>query len=349
MPIIQSISRFVQTLQIPITTASCINRQKKFFRKNVDPQLADAKKNHDGSPDENDLKKISDHYGLIVPAILGEAICALRGEPMTKKERLVLSNLAAMSALADDFFDEQILSEQGLKDFIEKPQEFTGKTSSQKLFLHFYNTALANAPQPTQIKEQFYKLFFALQLSKQQDGPGLSYEVIKDITMRKGGELMMFYRTAFKHPFKHGEEKMLYSFGGLIQISNDILDVYEDHKNGVSTVVTTAIKTQELRFHYAALLQIAKEAAFRSGYPKKNARKFLGIIFFGIFSRSHVCLDRLKKIEKRTYGNFDLKSYSRKDLTCDMSTVGNKLKALRYYFKLSRRPFSPKSAITARH
>ena len=56
MPIIQSISMFVQKVQIPFTAASCIHRQKKFIRKNIDPQLADAKKKNDGSLDENDLQ-----------------------------------------------------------------------------------------------------------------------------------------------------------------------------------------------------------------------------------------------------------------------------------------------------
>lgn len=347
MPIIQSISRFIKTIQIPFTTASCINRQKKFISKNIAPQLAEAKKKHDGNPDDIDLKKISDRYGLIVPAVFGEAICALRGEPMTKKERLAITCQAAMMVLAEHFFDNQIISEQRLKDLIEKPGQFTAKTESERLFLNFYKTALATAPQPTQMQEQLYKLFYALQFSKQQYGLDLSYEIIKDFTMRKGGALMLFYRTAFTHPFKNGEEKMLYSFGGLMQLSNDFFDVYEDHKNGVSTLVTTAIKTEELHFHYAALLQIAKEAAFRSGYPKKSVRKFLGIIFRGIFSRSYVCPERLKKIEKRTNGNFDLKSYSRKDLTCDMSTVGNKLKSFRYYMKLSRRPVAVKPFASA--
>ena len=337
MPIIKSISMFVQKVQIPFTAASCINRQKNFFGKNIDPQLADAKKKNDGSLDENDLKKISGHYGLIVPGILGEAFCALRGEPMTKKERLAITSQAAMMVLAENFFDKQILSEQGLKDFIEKPQEFNGNTCCQKLFLNFYKTALANAPQPTQMQEQLYNLFYARQFAKQQHGPGLSYEVIKDISMRKGGELMMFYRRAFKHPFKNGEEKMLYSFGGLIQLSNDIFDVYEDHKNGVSTLVTTAMKTEELRFYYAALLQIAKEAAFRSGYPKKNVREFMGIIFMGIFNKGYVCLDRFKKMEIRSRNIFDVKAYSRIDLCFDMNTWSNKLKSLRYYMKLSRR------------
>ena len=336
MPIIQSITRFLQTVQIPFTTVSNINRQKKFIRKNITPQLTEAQKMVDGSLDNNDLKKITGYYGLAVPAILGEAFCALRGESMTDKERLASTCQGAMTGLGDDFFDKHRLSEQGVKDFIEKPELFTGNTASEKLFLNFYKTALANAPQPTQMQEQIYKVFYAQLLSKQQDKPGLSYEVIKDITIRKGAESLLYYRTAFKHPLKNGEQKMLYSLGGLMQLSNDIFDVHKDYQSGVSTLVTTATGIKELRFHYSALLKTGVDAAYKSGYPKKNVSRFLSLLNIGIFSRCYVCLDQLQRIEKKSGNVFDLKAYSRRDLICDMDTVGNKLKSLRYLIKISK-------------
>ena len=336
MPIIQSITRFLQTVQIPFTTVSNINRQKKIIRKNITPQLTEAQKMVDGSLDNNDLKKITGYYGLAVPAILGEAFCALRGESMTDKERLASTCQGAMTGLGDDFFDKHRLSEQGVKDFIEKPELFTGNTASEKLFLNFYKTALANAPQPTQMQEQIYKVFYAQLLSKQQDKPGLSYEVIKDITIRKGAESLLYYRTAFKHPLKNGEQKMLYSLGGLMQLSNDIFDVHKDYQSGVSTLVTTATGIKELRFHYSALLKTGVDAAYKSGYPKKNVSRFLSLLNIGIFSRCYVCLDQLQRIEKKSGNVFDLNAYSRKDLICDMDTVGNKLKSLRYLIKISK-------------
>lgn len=337
MPIIQNISKFLQTLQIPFTTVSNISYQKKFIKKNISPLLEDAEKLNDRSFDENDRKKITGYYGLAVPAVLGEAFCVLHGEEMTKKERLAGTCQGAMTGLGDDFFDRQRLSEQGVKEFIETPEHFTGNTASEKLFLHFYKTALANAPATKPMQEQLYNVFYAQLLSKQQDEPGLSFEVIKDITIRKGAESLLYYRTAFQHPLRNGEEKMLYCLGGLMQFSNDIFDVYKDYKNGVSTLVTTTIKIKDLRLQYSALLKLGYEAAFKSGYSKSNIRKFLGLLNIGIFSRCYVCLDQLQKNEKKSGGIFKLNEYSRKDLICDMDTIGNKLKSVGYHFKLSRR------------
>ena len=333
MPIIQNITRFLQKVQIPFTIVANVSRQKNFIKKNITLQLTGAQNIADGSLDEKDFKKITGYYGLAVPAVLGEAFCALRGEPMTDKERMASTCQGAMTGLGDDFFDRQRLSEQGVKDFIERPEMFNGNSASEKLFLNFYKTALSNAPQPSLMQQQIYKVFYAQLLSKQQDAPGLSYEVMKDITILKGAESLLYYRTAFEHPLKNGEQKMLYCLGGLMQLSNDIFDVYKDWQSGVSTLVTTATKIKALRFYYTALLQVGTRAAFRSGYKKKNVRKFLGIINLGIFSRCYVCLDQLEGLEKKSGGIFDLKTYSRKNLICDMDTAGNKWKSLGYLFK----------------
>lgn len=334
MPIIQSISRFLQKIQVPFNTVSYIGRQQKFLKKHIAPKIAAAQQMADGSLDEQDIKKINGYYGLAVPAILGEAFCVLRGQAMTDKERLCSSCQGAMTGLGDDFFDRQRLSEQGVKDFIERPEQFSGSSASEKLFLDLYKTALANAPQATQMQEQLYQVFYAQLLSRQQDVPGLSYEVIKDITIRKGAESLLYYRTAFEHPLKTSEQNMLYSLGGLMQLSNDIFDVYKDLQAGVSTMVSTATSIRQLRFHYSALLEISTAMAYRTGYPKENTRKFLGVLYMGIFSRCYVCLDQLERLEKRSGGIFDPKAYSRKDLVCDMDTLGNKLRSARYMMKL---------------
>ncbi len=337
MPIIQSISAFLQNLQAPFTTISNINRQKHFIKKNINPLISEAKQLADNSLGENDLKKISGYYGLAVPAVLGEAFCALRGESMSDKERLASTCQGAMTGLGDDFFDKQRLSDQGVKDFIEKPEMFTGNTGSEKLFLNFYKTALTNAPQPAAMQQQIFKVFHAQLLSKQQDSPGLSYEIIKDISIRKGAESLLYYRTAFDHPLRNGEEKMLYALGGLMQISNDIFDVYKDREAGVQTLVTTAHSIKELRIYYAAVLKVGKQAVLRAGYPKANTRKFLGLLSIGIFSRCFVCLDQLEKNQKRSKGVFELNAYSRKDLICDMDTIGNKLGSLRYHLRIMKK------------
>ena len=332
----KSSSRIKNSLRTPgllSAMISNINRQKKFIRKKIDPVIAEAAVINDGSLDEADLKKIRGYYGLAVPAVLGEAFCVLRGKNMTAAERLSSTSQGAMTGLGDDFFDRQRLSDAGVKALVENPGEQSGNTASEKLFLHFYTRALSLAPDPAAMKQQLLKVFHAQLMSKQQKKGGLNYEVIKDITLRKGAESVLFYRTAFGHPMGKGEEKALYALGGLMQLSNDIFDVYPDLQDNVDTLVTTAKYIHELRAFYLALLQIGQTAAYRSGYPAANVKRFLEILTIGIFSRCLVCLDQLEKNEKRSGREFKPHLYKRKDLVCDMDTAINKWRSVRYHIK----------------
>src|SRR5436190_5404165 len=125
-------------LRLPATLYSLLHNisiQKKFLQKNIYPRLDAARAINDGSLDEEDFKKITHYYGLAVPAILGEAICLLRGHKMTERERMALTCQGAMTGLFDDFFDKRGKSDETVKTLIEKPQELTGNNESEKIFL----------------------------------------------------------------------------------------------------------------------------------------------------------------------------------------------------------------------
>ena len=120
-----------------------IKRQQQFITETLGPELEAAKKNSDNTLDETDFKKITKYYGLAVPAILGEALCVLRGYPMTLQERLACTYQGASTGLFDDFFDKHDMPDERLKDFIKTPEKLVGKNSSEKLFLHFYRKSFS--------------------------------------------------------------------------------------------------------------------------------------------------------------------------------------------------------------
>lgn len=314
-----------------------LKRQKKYIRKNIVPFLDEAKAVNDGSIDHEDIKKITGYYGLAVPAVIGEAICVLRHKKMTSTERMVSTCQGAMTGLGDDFFDKQRLSETELKNFIESPDISSGKTELEKIALHFYISALNNSARPLFMKNQVIKVFQSQLLSKKQTKPGLSIQEIKEISFQKGGQSLLFYRTAFDHPLKKGEDDVLYVLGSLMQLSNDIFDVYKDLQNGIHTLVTTTTNIKVLREIYGEILQTGIQATLQLGYNKKDIRKFLQILSMAIFSRCYVCLDQLEGNEKKSDNIFRPHLYTRKDLVCDMDTTANKLKSIKYHMWITQK------------
>ena len=308
-----------------------LNRQKQFLHQHIQPVLDSAMEKNDGSLEAGDIKKITGYYGLAVPAILGEAFCALRGNEMIFKERMASTCQGAMTGLFDDFFDKQLLTDAALKAFIDHPEQFNGNTSNEKLFLFFYKTAIDNCNDVGLMKEHLYKVYHAQVDSKKQGMPGLTGEEIKEITIRKGGASVLFYRTVFTNRMNSEEEKMLFQLGGLMQLSNDIFDLYKDQQAAIQTLVTTTKDIKEIRNLFTELLQQGYAAAYAAGYSKENTRKFIDIVSLGIFSRCFVCLDQLEEKQKSSNNIFSPSLYTRKDMICDMDTVSNKWRSLVYH------------------
>ncbi len=337
MSILNNIKLFWQSVNIIFAILKYLKNQKKFIEENINPIVDKAIAVDDGSIDHEDIKKITKYYGLAVPAILGEAICVLRHKEMTLTERLVSSCQGAVTGLGDDFFDKKRLSEEALKSLIEYPELNSGNTELEKMALNFYKIALNNNAHPDMMKSQILKVFQTQLHSKKQTNPELSPNEIKAITFQKGGQSLLFYRTAFDNPMKKGEANMLYGLGGLMQLSNDIFDVYKDHQNGIYTLVTTTSKIKPLRDLYDEALNSGIQYAFQLEYNKKDIRKFLQILSIAIFSRCYVCLDQLESKELKTDNIFRPDLYTRKDLVCDMDTRKNKLKSLKYHMWITQR------------
>lgn len=310
-----------------------IKEQKQFIRETITPQLEAAGKEPDGSMDDRDFKKITGYYGLAVPAVLGHAFCALRGRPMTYLERNASTCQGVITGLGDDFFDKRMVSNEALRMMIDQPQLFDGGDAYEKLSLQYLKTALSSVPDPKKMQEQLGKVYQAQVRSRSQSVPGLSYEEILDITIQKGAESLLFYRTAFSHPMDIREEKALYCLGGLMQLSNDIFDVYEDQQQGINTLLTTAKNIGPIRTLFLSLMQMGYQAAKRTRYPRRNVKHFIDIISIAIFSRCLVCLDQLESKEKQSNNVFAPDRYKRKDLVCDMDTVMNKWRSVRYHIK----------------
>jgi hypothetical protein len=332
-----AIKNSVQIPQLIFGLYKKISTQKKYLQQNILPLLNAAKQSNDGSLDESDFKKITHYYGLAVPAILGEAFCALHGKRMTDKQRTASTYQGAKTGLFDDFFDKQNLSEQALKNFIENPITITGNTSNEKLFLNFYNEALSNCPSKNGMLTQLYKVYDAQVESKQQATEGLSQQQIQHITIKKGGESLLFYRTAFEFELTNAEHIMLFKLGGVMQLANDIFDVYKDCKSGIYTLMTTAKKVSDVRQLFIELLNEAQAAAYATHLLTKNVHRFLQIISMGIFSRVFVCLNHLEKAEQTSNGIFTPEAYTRSQLICDMDKVGTVLQSIKYHIKYCRK------------
>lgn len=307
--------------------------QRDFLNEHIVGQLEKAKQENDGSLDANDFKKIMTYYGLAIPAILGESIALLRGQPMTERERFALTYLGAVTGLFDDFFDKQYLAEEKIRALAERPGDLKPQSSNEKLFLDFYNKALLYVHDRELLSVYVRKVYDAQIESKKQATPGLSKEEILRITIHKGAVSVLFYRAAMAHPFLPGEEDALYKMGGLMQFGNDIFDVYKDRNSNTQTLLTITRKIDDVRLMFTTVMEEGYGAIARLGYAETDKKKYFRMFSICLCSRCYVCLDQLESKEAKTGNQFIPAEYSRQELVCDMEKKSNLWRSLKYHIR----------------
>lgn len=313
-------------------------KQKKYIRRTLEAELIPFRKDNDGSLTPADFKKITNYYALGVPGILGEAFCVLRGKEMRERERTCLTFLGGMSGLLDDLFDNPDKKEAHLEKFILQPEKLFPENKYEELLLHFFKKGLQYSVQPAALKQQAMNVFNAQQESIKQNLSRPTSEEIKRLTDQKGGTSFIFYRLCLDQPLLSSEEKLYYHLGGLMQLGNDIFDVWEDLQAGTKTVATETSDISQLRRSFKQEMERTFSYVADTSFHRVNKIKFLQIISLAL-ARVYVCLDQFEKLQQSTGNKFCPARYNRKQLICDMQKPKNHWKAINYYLSFEFRRF----------
>jgi len=307
-----------------------VKRQRKFVKEILEADIADAAADNDGSLDEEDFNKIRGYYGFGVPAIVGEGFCTLRGAKMTQTERMASTFQGALTGLYDDFFDKTGLANNEIKSMMKEPYSYSPASSLEKLFIHFLSNVHENLHEISQFNHYFEKVFSAQVLSKKQLDENLSREEIRDISFKKGGYSLLFYRSVFKHELMKGEEEALFNIGSLMQLGNDTFDVYKDSRDGIKTLPSGCGQIDDVRQVFISQLDHCLGLAGKLNYHRDDIKRYVNKLVLGI-ARCFVCFDQLERLQGKTDGTFRPLAYSRKELICDMEKPVNIIRSLQYF------------------
>lgn len=307
-----------------------VKRQKSYIKKVIDPFIDNVRDGNDGTLDEEDFHKIRHYYGMGVPAIVGEGFCTLRGKAMSDKERIACTYQGALTGLYDDFFDKANMEQDDIRKMMDTPDPARAGSSLEELFVRSLVNVHKNISNKDKFAVAFDRVFVAQVESRKQLNPDISWDEIRDISFLKGGVSLLFYRSIFENEPAGGEEEALYEAGALMQLGNDIFDVYKDKAQDIHTLPTVCKKIDDVRKIFEAQLArtitMIEQTAVDNEYRKRYIRKLL----LGI-SRCYVCLDHLERLENKTGGVFKPGEYSRKEMICDMERPVNILRSIRYY------------------
>ena len=325
-------SYIINILHIPLVAIKILrdlHTQKKFIARHLQPILLEFQAANNLTPDI-DYKRITNYYALAVSAIIGEIHCTLHRKEMTTTERRAGTFMGACSVLFDDFFDNSNLTDEYITQLINKPNDIEPGNDSVKLAIQLYGKLLEGVQHPESIQEALNAVFKEQVRSKKQKNSDLAEEEIKDINFAKGGSAFLLYRKAFGEISTHSEVKFYHILGAMMQLENDIFDVYKDRQEGIKTLVTACHDIKPVRNLYLYLINELFEGAQQLPVNPKAVAKAMRVLML-VICRGLVCLDQLEDLQKSTNNRFELMTYSRSELICDMEKPTNFMKMIHYY------------------
>ncbi|MDT8392392.1 MAG: hypothetical protein RQ761_01010 [Bacteroidales bacterium] len=309
---------------------SDVKKQKRYVRNVLEPDIQKAMNNNDGSLDEEDFRKIRGYYGFGVPAIVGEGFCTLRGRAMSEKERLANTYQGALTGLFDDFFDKTNPDRDDILKMMNNPEVYHAQSSLERLFVDFLSKVHKNIDNKQSFALTFRQVFDAQVESQAQMRNDITLDQIRTITFSKGGHSLLFYRSVFENKLSDTEEEALFTAGGLMQLGNDIFDVWKDAPQNIKTLVTACENISKVREVFKEQMNKTLSLFEQTSFPRTNIRRYLHKLVLGI-SRCYVCLDQLEGLEKQSSGQFNPSAYSREEMICDMEKPLNMFRSVRYY------------------
>ncbi len=150
----------------------------------------------------------------------------------------------------------------------------------------------------------------------------LSTEKLVEITSEKGAAFTLIYRAILHHPLSGEEEEAITTLGLLLQLTNDLFDVYKDLKNGQQTLLTREDGLAQVRALWCQQLDLFRWQWQTLPFPEGGISGSLYQIAI-LLGRGQVALDQLNRLATVAGGQFRPRDHSRHALICDMENLPN--------------------------
>lgn len=328
--IIQQIRHWFFLLPATLRLAWVFLRAWYFFRRKA-LRILDLPQHQELSSKE---KRRFKHYFYGV-SYLSAIFGALRGRLRTRRERERFTHLAALAYFFDDLVDAYRHGDIEGAHWLDNPEQYGKMADERGLALHFLQSVYAlQTPKQKLVFQEYMHRVFNVEIRGRQWGNAecgmrnaelgsveLKGEIMR-ITAEKGGCSVLLFRSLLDNPISAPEAAALYQFGALIQLCDDIFDLWFDVQAGTVTAASTcatAGNIQELNELFAMQVNACKTAI------QKLPRPHLAwaMIFF-LVAITRVCLQHYADLE-RQFGKIPLAD--RKLLVVDMERWINRLRA----------------------
>ena len=285
--------------------------------------------------DSATLKKIKAYYCFGVPLVCG-VYTRIYGRRISEEERgyAVLGGIA--TPLIDDFTDNKQLSKEELKSLLSFGERANPGTLEEAIVNRILCRLHENASSPEGFVNAFNHVIEAQIESEKQLRRNLRREEILKITLEKGAWSHILFHYLIREVPSQQAIGVICQMGGVLQITQDIFDIYKDFRDGISTLATTCADFREFEEFYRGECIKFCRMARQLPYNKSDLEFFI-ILFTNIMARGIVAVRMLSRLQDKSGGGvLPYEKLERKQLICDMDKPASFLKMIWFAYELVR-------------
>ncbi len=280
------------------------------------------------------FKKIKKFQG-IQQYIINDSFANFEDRTTNTKERENNKLYFILASLYDDLMDENLVSQSVLNEMFLHPEKANPNSFSETVLIDTHLKLLSRVYQ----KEAYQKVLNSIHQAQidsiEQLNSDISLDRILSITERKGGYSLLMCRHYIEMSSNENIDNCWYQLGGMIQMTNDLYDIYKDTVAGIHTFANTQNEFDKIRDQYVSQIHKYKISVEKLDYDDSKKLKFQ-IKLSLIPALGYVALENLKQLQGKADNLKPFKDYARKDLIVDMEKIKNIIKLIKFSYQIAK-------------
>jgi len=293
--------------------------------------LHEMERELNGVFDEATFQKVVNSHSLYLP-IVNDSFSALHGRYTNAAEQERSIHYFICSSLLDNFFDHGTLSPQQVNAIVFEPGAYSPQNFDERAFLFSHLFLLRDMKHWQAYGRVLRDVVQAQSDSLRQFDPQITDEEIQCITFSKGGNSVLLCRYYLDSDACEAEEQCWYRLGTLIQLCNDLVDIYKDRQDGIQTLPARCTDAEALAALFNKQLKGFHEQVALLPYPRKRKMDF-SLAMAGVYSPGLVAIDNLRKLQAGAESLPPPDQVPRKALILDMEKPANIARWIRYVYR----------------
>ncbi|MBX5439433.1 MAG: hypothetical protein IRZ29_07825, partial [Thermoflavifilum sp.] len=196
------------------------------------------------------FQKIAVSYGIYVPVVV-EGFCKLHARKLLPIEKKRFMYYFICSSLFDYFVDEVHMPFDKMQHLAFYPESTLPASFEETVFLEAHQWLLQQVNDREGYIHCSKELFLAQQQSALQFQKNIPASAVLDITFRKGGYAVQLGSYYIEDEVPQIERQIWFQLGVLIQLINDLFDVWKDAPQEIRSSV---LAVQDIR-RYAEIFE----------------------------------------------------------------------------------------------